>query len=62
LIAKKILKDKNLSELASFKFNSNIDRKNEDVMFVEGAQVTNLLDKERDERMNFEVELPNKIK
>ena len=62
MIAKKILKDKNLSELASFKFNSNIDRKNEDVMFVEGAQVTNLLDKERDERMNFEVELPNKIK
>ena len=44
LIAKKILKDPRLSQLASTKFQETINRKNDHKFLVDGAVITELLD------------------
>ena len=57
-MAKKILKDPNLSKLATRMFGSYIDVKNDDRILAEGAHVGEMIKLgEADESLNFEVEL-----
>jgi hypothetical protein len=44
LLAKKILKDPNLSLMASRKFNGTIDKKDPDKLVVTGAVITELIE------------------
>lgn len=57
LIAKKILKDPNLCNIASRKFNNTVDKVDEKKFIVKGAVVTGLLPQEEDEMKEFECEI-----
>ena len=60
LVAKRILRDPNLSKLATLKFHENVDKLNDDLMCVKGAVVTDIIKVKNDGDKKFEVELPNK--
>ena len=45
LIAKRILKDSNLSYIATRKFKQTIDTVNEHKVLLEGAEITDLIEK-----------------
>lgn len=57
LLAKKILKDPNLSTLASRKFHNTIDQTNDRKMVVEGAQIHDIIEQENEKAEEFEVEI-----
>jgi len=61
-LAKKILKDPNLSKLASRKFNNYIDKINENLMFNKAANITDILPINSDVDDEFEVELTHNNK
>ena len=56
-MAKKILKDPNLSHHATRKFNSTVDKFDNKKFMVEGAEVKDLIEKMAGNNENFEVEL-----
>ena len=57
-MAKRILKDPNLSYIANRKFTKNIERVKEDAFVQEGAIVKELVGNEREKKeTNWEVEL-----
>jgi len=59
LIAKKILKDPNLSHIASLKFHDTIDRVNDDTMCLKETILTDLIEPQIVKKdTGFEVELP----
>jgi len=60
LIAKRILKDPNLSQIATRKFNETIDRSKEGNFVLHGAFVSDLLEMDKDRAKEFEVELMGK--
>jgi len=62
LLAKKILKDPNLSKLASKKFNDYIEKVNANLMFNKAANITDILPVNNYRDEGFEVELTNKHK
>ena len=57
MIAKRILKDPNLSQIATRKFNETIDREKAGRFVLDGALVTDLLDMDKDRAKEFEVEV-----
>ena len=58
-MAKKILKDINLCKIANRKFNSMINKTEDNKFFAPEAILTDLLDEDEEKLNEFEVEMPN---
>ena len=57
LLGKRILKDPNLSHMATRKFNTNIEKFQAAKFLVEGCQITDLIEEQKIAQENYEVEL-----
>lgn len=62
LIAKRILKDPRLSQLASRKFNEMIEKTHDGKFLVEGALLTDLLEQDNKKLDEFEIEFDHDTK
>ena len=60
LTAKRILKDPNLSKYATRKFNGTVDKHKPVKFLMDGAQITEMIEKEMAKKENYEIELLQK--